>query len=303
VNAPEPVVSVVLPVYNAATHLPEAMQSLLTQTFADFEIIAVNDGSTDGSQRILEDFARVDSRVRILQRPNTGIVGALNDGLAVARADLIARMDSDDVSRPTRFEKQVAYLTAHPECVLLGAQVQVIDPHGMPLYTSDLPAGHAAVDAALMLGKGGTIRHPVAMMRRSAVESIGGYRQQYQWAEDVDLFLRLAEVGRVANLPDVLLQYRQHCASVNRTRFVQQAALITEIVREAANRRGVTVPQEWKYPLSSPPSPVDQLREWGWRALKEGRIPIARKHGISALRTKPFSVESWRLMYCALRGR
>ena len=102
-----PAVSVLMPVYNAEAYLAEAVQSVLDQTWADFELIAVNDGSKDASGAILEDFARRDQRVRVISRPNTGIVGALNDAFAVARADLLARMDSDDLCMPARLEKQV----------------------------------------------------------------------------------------------------------------------------------------------------------------------------------------------------
>jgi len=303
VNGSAPAISVVLPAYNAAEHLSEAIESIRAQSFTDFELIVVDDGSIDATPRLLRDFAGQDKRIRIVSRPNTGIVGALNDGITAARADLIARMDADDIAVGWRFEKQFAYMQKHPECVLLGAQVVVIDPYGMALYQSQYPLDHESIDAALMLGKGGTIRHPVAMMRREAIVKSGGYRKQYQWAEDVDLFLRLAEIGRIANLPDVLLQYRQHCGSVNRTRFQQQADLITQVVREAAARRGVQLPQNWQYEMIVPKPPPDQLKEWGWRAIKENKIRVARKHAISVLQMQPLSLDSWRLMYCAIRGR
>jgi glycosyltransferase involved in cell wall biosynthesis len=295
-------VSVVVPVYNAEAHLKRALQSVLDQTFDDFELICVDDGSRDRSPSILRDFEKRDARVRVISRPNTGIVGALNDGLAAAAAPVVARMDADDVCLPERFEKQLAYLDANPDCVLLGAMVTVIDPHGLPLYASEPLLDHAGLDAELMKGRGGVIRHPVAMIRRHALDTVGGYRQQYQWAEDLDLFLRLAEVGRIANLPDTLLLYRQHPQSVNRTRFEQQARLITQVVREAAQRRGVSVPAGWEYKANPPAAPSEQIREWGWRALKEKRAEIARKHAWSLLRMSMWNKENWRLMACAIRG-
>jgi glycosyltransferase involved in cell wall biosynthesis len=297
-----PRVSVVIPVYNAQAHLGEALTSVLTQTFADFELIVVNDGSTDRTPAILRDFARRDPRVRVVSRPNTGIVGALNDGLAAARGQMIARMDADDVCLPDRFARQVAYLDQHPECVLLGAMVSVIDPHGLVLYESERLLEHEELDRELMKGRGGVIRHPVAMIRRDALHTAGGYRPQYQWAEDLDLFLRLAEIGRVANLPDTLLLYRQHPQSVNRTRFQQQARLITAAVREAASRRGVSLPTDWSYQCRPPIPPAEQIREWGWRALKEKKPRIARRHAWSLLRMSLWDREHWRLFACALRG-
>jgi hypothetical protein len=119
----------------------------------------------------------------------------------------------------------------------------------------------------------------------------------------LDLFLRLAEVGRIANLPDTLLLYRQHPASVNRTRFEQQAKLITQVVREAAERRGKALPSGWSYECKPPAPPTEQIREWGWRALKLKKLDIARKHAWSLLRMSMWDRENWRLMACALRGR
>src|SRR5258706_14041022 len=115
-----PAVSVVMPVYNGERYLASAIDSILAQTFTDFELIAVDDGSTDSSLPMLKRYAERDPRVRVISRPNTGIVGALSDAIAAARAPLIARMDADDLSLPLRFERQVAYLSGHPQCVLVG---------------------------------------------------------------------------------------------------------------------------------------------------------------------------------------
>ncbi len=135
-----PAVSVVMPLYNARRHLASALDSVLAQTFTDFEIIAVDDGSRDDTLDLLRQYESRDPRVRVLSRPNTGIVGALNDGMRLARADLIARMDGDDLCLPDRFEKQVAYLQQHPDCVLVGSQVLLIDPDGEPICPHRRPA-------------------------------------------------------------------------------------------------------------------------------------------------------------------
>jgi len=300
-----PAVSVVIPVYNAARHLREALQSLRAQTFEDFEVVCVNDGSTDDSLSILRRFQReVEGKLafKVISRPNTGIVGALTDGLREARAPLIARFDADDVCLPDRLARQVDYMRAHPDCVLLGAMVRVIDPHGLPLHESERIFDHESLDRELMKGRGGVIRHPVAMIRRDALDRVGGYRRQYQWAEDLDLFLRLAEIGRIANLPEKLLLYRLHPQSVNRTRFEEQARLVTQAVREAASRRGIALPPDWEYRPTPPAPPAMQVREWGWKALKERRADIARKHALSLLGMSIWNREAWRLMACALRG-
>src|SRR6478672_11907562 len=109
-----PTLSVLMPVYNGARYLAEAVESILGQTFRDFELIIVNDGSTDGSEKILRRYAEQDGRIKLISRPNTGIVGALNDAIAASKCELMARMDADDVAMPDRFEKQLAYMRDHP---------------------------------------------------------------------------------------------------------------------------------------------------------------------------------------------
>jgi glycosyltransferase involved in cell wall biosynthesis len=288
-----PAVSVLMPVYNAARYLAEAVESVLAQTFRDFEFVIVDDGSTDRSPAMLDEYAKRDSRIRIIRRPNTGIVGALNDAIEESKAALIARMDADDVSLPDRLEKQVAYLRDHAECVALGSRVVGIDPYGCVLFQSEHKLTHEEIDAELLNGVGWSIVHPVAMLRRDAVEKVGLYRRQWQYVEDLDLFLRLAETGKLANLPDRLLRYRQHTESINRTRAAEQATLADACVREAYRRRGLAVPQGWKFTPKPKPSK---------RAMKSGNVPVARKHAVALWKAAPLSVESWRTLLCAMRG-
>jgi glycosyltransferase involved in cell wall biosynthesis len=297
-----PTISVVMPVYNAAAYLAEATSSVLAQTFGDFELIIVNDGSTDRSPRILEEFAANDSRIKLISRPNTGIVGALNDGLAQARGEFIARMDGDDISSPQRFQAQIDYLRANPDCIALGTRVIGVDPYGCELFRSEHKLNHDSIDAELLNGVGWAIVHPTAMIRHLAIEKLGGYRHEFQWVEDLDLFLRLAERGRVANLPDYLLSYRQHTESVNRTRAAEQARLADACVREAYHRRGQPVPAGWKFMPKPKPAKDVQLRTWAWKAMKAGNIDAARKHAVALWKTAPLSVESWRTLLCAMRG-
>jgi len=299
---PDVKLSVLMPVYNAARYLEEAVESILAQTYRGFELVIVNDGSTDRSGRMLERFARGDSRVRVISRGNTGIVGALNDGLKECRGELMARMDADDVSMPERFERQVAYLEKNPDVICVGCRVLGIDPYGGVLFTSEHKLSHEEIDAELLKGSGWSIVHPAAMMRREAVVALLGYRKEFEWAEDLDLFLRLAERGRLANLPDVLLQYRQHPDSINRTRRDAQVRVITAVVHEAHKRRGIGIDPQWTY-TPQPVLPKDkQLRTWAWKALAEGKVPIARKYALAAWQSSPLNVESWRALICAMRG-
>jgi glycosyltransferase involved in cell wall biosynthesis len=295
-----PAVSVILPVYNGGRYLRESVDSILAQTFTDFELIAVDDGSTDNSLRILNDLARNDDRMRVVTRPNTGVSGAANDGIAAARGRFLARMDADDIAMPTRLEK---HLLAHPEVVLLGTRVLLIDPYGSPLHEGDQQLEHEAIEREMLSGVGWAVAQPTSMIPAAALKIAGAYRGDRVPSEDLDLFLRLAEIGRLANLPEVLLQYRQHPQSANHTRFEEQNALKRAILTEAHGRRGLALPADWVPPRRSV-LPLDQeIVLWGWRALKTGHISAARRHAIKLMRMKPFSKDAWRLMFCAVRGR
>lgn len=297
---PVPTVSVLLPVYNAERYLRDSVQSVLDQTFRDFELIAVNDGSTDRSLEILESFARDDSRIRIVSRSNTGIVGALNDGLRECAGALIARMDADDISLPQRFAQQVKYLQEHADCVLVGSRVLLIDPDGAPIRPWVDQLDHETIDRA-HLDREWPVVHPAVMMRREAVERVGGYRQRYATLEDLDLFLRLAEVGKLANLPEILLHYRQHFSSICHLHSDRQSAIRDAILEETAERRGSEKPAKVPGPPARQKSEAHRL--WAWWALEYGHVPTARKHALRALALKPFNGEMWRLAYCAVRGR
>jgi glycosyltransferase involved in cell wall biosynthesis len=290
-------------VYNTCAYLPLAIESILQQTFSDFEFIIVDDGSTDGSGAIAQRYADRDPRIQLLQRPNRGIVAAANEGIDIARGRYVARMDSDDISLPQRLQQQIAYLDEHPECVLVGAGVMMVDPHGSPVGQMDLKLTHEEIEEQLLSSAGGTaLIQPAVMIRIDALRAVGAYRGTSNIAEDMDLFLRLAERGRVVNLPDVLLQYRRHPKSVSQTQHDQQVVM-DQIVREAMTRRGRTVPPDWKLPRWEPLPPQRQFQIWGWAALKLGNVKVARKHAWAALRTSPVSLENWRLLYCCLRGR
>lgn len=297
-------VSVVMPVYNAHRYLREAVESVLGQSFADFELIAVDDGSKDDSLAILREYAANDPRVKVVSRANTGIVGALNDGLKAAEGEFIARMDSDDLSTPDRFEKQVAYLRAHPECVLVGSQVMLMDAEGAALCPKlDTEYTHEAIDTSHLAGRWPLV-HPTIMMRREAILRAGAYREKYQWLEDLDLFLRMAEVGQLASLTDVLLHYRLHIGSVCHTREGDQDRIRPDLEAEVYARRGIAPPADagGRGRQATPESAAERFRLWGWWALIGGNVATARKYAIRTLKAQPLGIESWRLMYCAIRG-
>lgn len=296
-----PTVSVLMPVYNAERYVAEAVESILSQTFDDFELVAVDDGSKDGSRAILEGYAARDARVRVISRPNTGIVGALNDGLAACRGELVARMDADDVATPERLALQVAFLREHPEVVCVGCQVLAIDTEGAPLGPWKLALDHEVIDSAQLEGEQ-MIAHPAALVRRADFEAVGGYRREAETAEDLDLFLRLAERGRLANLPLVLLKCRQHVASICHTRRAHQVRTSRAVVEGARRRRGLGELGARRVAAERAAPMTNCHRHWAWMALGAGHVATARKHALASFRRAPFAVETWRVVYCALRG-
>lgn len=280
---PAPGLSVLLPVHNTGAYLRQALDSLLAQTFTDFEIIAVDDGSSDDSSAILAEYARRDPRLRALAQAQSGIVVALNRALKSARAELVARMDGDDVSLPTRFERQLEYLRQHPECVLLGTAALVVDEEGDPVSPMPIGFGHEQIDRLLLEGRGSAILHPTTMLRKAAVVQVGGYQPGLEGAEDLDLYLRLAEVGHVANLDETLLHFRKRATSVTANTSRHGAwELHQSITAQARARRGLPaktlVNRIWR------PLGAEELQFWlAVQALRHGFPVTARKHAARLL--------------------
>ncbi len=297
-----PLISVHMPVYNAEPYVGEAVESILAQTCPDFEFIIINDGSTDRSLDILRRHADEDDRIRLVSRPNAGIGRTRNEALNLARGEFFAVMDADDVSLPQRFARQVEFLRSHPDHVAVGTAVLMVDPDGDPIREWIFHADHDEIDRAHMEGHGGALTHPSSMMRREAVVALGGYREELAPAEDYDLFLRLAERGRIANLPEVLFKYRQHSNSAGHKQFERQKRGGETALRDAYQRRGLPPPKDLQVRRGGRISPVEHHRKWAWWALDAGYVATARKHALSALRQAPFSTESWRAMLFAMRG-
>ncbi len=231
-----------MPVRNGGSYLVPAVRSLLDQSFADFELLAIDDGSIDGSASRLASLAAGDRRVRLLRNPGRGLVAALNFGLAEARGELVARMDADDVALPRRFERQVAFLDSHPEVAVLGTAVDVIDHAGRVVDRIDYPTSPAEIEARLLDRRrvewSCAHAHPSVMARLDVVRAAGGYRAVFRHAEDYDLWQRLAERHRLANLPDRLLRYRSHAGQVSRRhaaeqRFATRIAQLAALARRA----------------------------------------------------------------------
>lgn len=298
-----PHVSVVIPAYNAQRYLADSLDSVLAQTFREFECIVVDDGSTDRTPQMIDDLARRDLRFRRLTIPHGGIVKALNAGIEVARGRYIARTDADDICLPPRFERQVQYLDAHPECVVLGSKVTLVDPFNATLWDVDVKADHEAIETELLRGNGWAVVHPSTMLRRSAVLAAGGYRAEYEWVEDLDLFLRMGQIGRIANLQEPLLRYRQHFASVNRTRLDTQVERTKHAVVEAYRQRGQSAPADFTPHVGTSMNRTQQIREWCERAIYLKNWDAARRHALSLVRAEPGCGIYWKYVLHALLRR
>lgn len=233
-NWDEPLVSVVLPVYNGEKYLVEAIDSILVQTFASFEVIMIDDGSTDGSLQILRSYEQRDSRVRVIARENRGLATTLNDSIDIARGKWIARMDQDDIALPVRFERQLAWLEK-TGADISGSWAQrfgSLDKRVVELRQSD-----EAIKTEMLFTC--PFVHPTVMMRTSLAR---GLRYDLAWekAEDYDLWERAAEAGwKMTNVPEILLKYRVHGSQISTATSARQWELGLQIQR-----------RYWKYYLN-----------------------------------------------------
>jgi glycosyltransferase involved in cell wall biosynthesis len=294
-----PAISVIMPVHNGERYLDESLDSVLAQTFSDFTLIAIDDGSTDRSLQILRGYAQRDRRMSVLSRGQRGLVFTLNEGLARATAPFVARMDHDDVCHSRRFERQIAVLQRQPEIVALGSFVDTIDEHGRYLGEYSAPLTHQEIEASHLRGDS-AIHHPSVMMRTAAIRRAGGYRELVP-CEDFDLWLRLGEIGQLANLPERLLRKRLHSASLVARTLSERREVLGQVLADAWSRRGL--PGQPPCPTGRLRDSADLLRQWGWMALKAGQVGTSRRYAIKAIRSRPLAHEGWRLMACALRGR
>jgi hypothetical protein len=247
-----PKISVILPVRDGARWLNEAIASLQYQTLSDFELIVVDDGSADESPRIIEEYSRRDRRIHLVHQERLGLVAALNRGLTASRGQLIARLDADDRAHPQRLQRQSEYMEDHPDVCLLGTWAEKIDEQGSITGVLKPPTGPE--ELASLLVRTNPLLHSSIMLRKSVLQTVGNYRPAFKGAEDYDLWIRMSEVGKVANLPECLLQYRFHSTSVTHRARVRQLFSVRLAQRAAQARRingydptlELTAPPNWQ---------------------------------------------------------
>jgi glycosyltransferase involved in cell wall biosynthesis len=300
-----PRVSAIMAVYNAESWLAEAIESVLAQSFGDFEFLIHDDGSTDGSAAILAAYAQRDRRVIVSAAANLGPAAARNSLIEKARGDLIAMMDADDVCMPNRFERQVAYLYAHPDCVVLGGCYLVCDAEGRPINRCRVPVAHEVIDDQNLRGIV-SIPNPTVMMRRDAVMRCGGYDASFLPAEDGELWLRMAEVGRLSNLPDIVLKYRIHNKSLSGTKQELQRDMCRRGCEAAWARRGLTGMrfdyEEWRM-TDTAESHREFFLRYGWQAWSNGFRGTWKHYALQSVMLAPFSREAWTLLIAGMLRR
>jgi glycosyltransferase involved in cell wall biosynthesis len=266
VNA-NPAISVIMPAYNAGKFIGEAIQSVLEQSFMDFEFIIINDGSTDDTPVIIRSFD--DPRIRLINQDNKGIAEALNLGLAAARADIIARFDADDICYPWRLEVQYAFLKHNPGYILAGGAADYIDQHNNHVFTW-LPQAMSNTEISKIYKNACPFIHSGVMYRKDAVVAAGGYNPHAHSFEDHFLWVKLLNKGwRAANLPTPLIQVR-------------------------LNPESVTIDEKWR---------GRKFRKLKYNSLKKGKITETEGNAIREILNKQDNDTMREGAYYALLGK
>lgn len=261
-----PKVSIVLPVYNGQRYLKSSIESILHQTFEDFELIVIDDGSTDNSVKIIQSFC--DPRLRLLQNgQNRGLICALNTGVRAANAEYIARMDADDVSLPTRLEEQARFMDNNPRVAVCGSWVSPINT--LVRRTRRYPVDPEVLRCQLLFDN--PITHPSVLMRKSSIDEENiAYDPRYPHAEDYELWVRLARKHQLSVIPKTLLKYRLNSLGVSRKYTLLQRESALRVVASQLDSLGIRASEQelechrelWMRTDTSVWTCLDQLHQW-----------------------------------------
>ena len=277
-----PDISIILSVHNGARYLAQAIESVLAQEGADFELIVVDDGSTDETPAILARYAARDRRMVLLHNDhNQGISKSLNRALAAAQGTLIARMDADDLCLPHRLQSQQRFLRDNPAVGVVGCAYQLIDAEGNPLPQAVLtPHTHPCCVWALLYRN--PFAHPTVMMHRSVLEDAGGYPLTHNSQQDLALWCRLYTRTTFANLPDVLFQYRRHGSQVtggtrsdeiNRLEVASRHSVYAHLLGEAVDEQAIVYLINQHFPDAQAASQAVALLDRLWHGIQT-RYPL-----------------------------
>lgn len=265
-------VSVLLSAFNAEKTIAEAIESILSQTHRDFELLLINDGSTDGTLLIMQKFADQDHRIKIISHQNMGMGASLNQALHLANAEWVVKMDADDIMLPQRLERQIAFIKKHPDIVVASCLVYYVDEYGRVIgkNSSDL---RTREDLIRYLKSNELIgfHHSGVIMKKEVIISVGGYRPRFWPADDIDLWNRVAERGYLILVqPEYLVKYRIHASSISVSN-VRMARLKLRWVRECMICRRTGLPE----PSLEEFLRIERNRPW-WIRLNHWRKDLAK---------------------------
>jgi cellulose synthase/poly-beta-1,6-N-acetylglucosamine synthase-like glycosyltransferase len=302
-----PLVSVVMVVCNVDRFLAESIESILGQTFRQFEFIIVDFGSTDESRAIISKYGANDNRLKFHTIPHCGLAEARNVSCSLARSRYIAIMDADDISVPNRLIWQIEFMEKHPEVGVLGGAVEWIDATGKPLVTWRNPVEDNEIQLALL--ERCPLWQPTVIMRREAFTDVGGYRPPFAPAEDYDLWLRMAEHFHFANLEQVVLKYRIHPHQVSMRHRAQQTFSVLA-ARVAASSRRSGIPDPLNSVMEITPEALAALgvtkarqqselaserRQWIRNMCMAGEYSVALQAALETLQSDLEYVERWQI--------
>jgi glycosyltransferase involved in cell wall biosynthesis len=266
---------VLTPVYNGERYLAEAIESVLAQTFRDFEYLILNDGSTDRTEAIAQHYAAQDPRIRVLSHANMGAAATMNRGLAEAAGTWTAILDHDDVCAPTRLERQLQAAHAHPETVVWGSFAWRVGPQGQRLRL--LRVGPTSLDEFRRLREHDELVpliHPTAFLHRATILQLGGYNPAFRGAEDIELWSRVSDSHVIQVIPEALVKYRLHGSSFSATQVLKlERAHRWVLTRQRARRAGQPLPSYAEFRAR------EQAEPWRRRAERRRyeRSVIARR--------------------------
>lgn len=257
-----PKVTVLMSVYNGEKYLRQAIDSILNQTFKDFEFFIINDGSTDRTAEILQSYH--DHRIKIINNEkNIGLTKSLNKGLKIARGEYIARQDADDISLPQRLEKEINFLEKHKRAGLIGSSIQLISESGKPLATQKVLTKNEEIKKGLLGGN--QFAHGSVMFKRECLDKVGFYREEFRSTQDYDLWLRISEKYDVANISEPLYKWRVSFKSVSVAEKAAQDRY-AEFARELARER-----------RKQGTDRLQTLSKEGIKKILDSKIPKTRK--------------------------
>ncbi len=277
-----PDVSVLMTVYNGFPYVPTSVDSILNQSLKEFNFVIVDDGSSDQTAAYLDTIT--DPRVKVIHQTNGGTAAAANAGLKLIDTEFVARMDADDIALPSRLEKQLDYMRANPNVGIAGTQVAPIGDSSTG-KSLKLPLTHEEIFPSMMAGRHG-LAHSSIMIRASVLKDLGGY-----WTlpliDDWDMMLRMGEVSKLANLPDLLLNYRVHSGSLNGTSMLRMHRHISFAIERAKRRQSGQSPitfEEFEDELSQRPIWKRMTEHFHVAALTHYRVAVADIHGGNQLK-------------------